>query len=177
MCDEDDPGLLFMLFLKRVSLAQGESVFIPANLPHAYLMGDLVECMANSDNVVRAGLTDKFIDTETFLSFVDLSAEQDCRLQPICYPEDGIFLYTPPVPEFQLLRYSGSKESSEFRAEGAAIFFCLEGSVTLSGVDDVSTLELRAGQAAFLPAMSARPIIRMNGGELFVAHCSPQAIA
>ncbi len=175
MSAADDPGLLFMLLLKQISLEPGESVYIPANLPHAYLSGDLVECMANSDNVVRAGLTDKFIDTATFLSLVHLGADQDCRLPAIHDPEEGVFIYAPPVPDFQLRRYSGSEISAAFRAEGPAIFFCLKGSATLRGTGSVSSLKLQAGQAAFLPAMGARPPIDLHEGDLFVASCSPKS--
>ena len=49
----------------------GEAMFLRANLPHAYLSGDCVECMACSDNVVRAGLTPKFMDVETLCEMLD----------------------------------------------------------------------------------------------------------
>jgi hypothetical protein len=44
----------------QVRLAPGEAIFLAANEPHAYVSGELVECMATSDNVIRAGLTPKF---------------------------------------------------------------------------------------------------------------------
>lgn len=51
------------LFRTQITLKTGEAVHLGANIPHAYLSGELVECMATSDNVIRAGLTPKFRDT------------------------------------------------------------------------------------------------------------------
>lgn len=60
-----DVGLLFIFFLNILKPKRGEGVVITPNEPHAYLSGDLVECMSSSDNVVRGGLTPKYKDTET----------------------------------------------------------------------------------------------------------------
>ncbi len=60
-----DIGLLFIFFFNIMRLKRGEGVVITPNEPHAYISGDLVECMANSDNVVRGGLTPKLKDKET----------------------------------------------------------------------------------------------------------------
>lgn len=57
-----DIGLLILFFLNVINLKTGEAIFTPAGIPHAYLKGNIIECMANSDNVVRAGLTPKFKD-------------------------------------------------------------------------------------------------------------------
>ena len=54
-----DVGIFVIYFLNHVTLKPGEAMFLRANLPHAYLSGNCVECMACSDNVVRAGLTPK----------------------------------------------------------------------------------------------------------------------
>lgn len=54
-----DVGIFVAYFLNYIKVAKGEAMFLKANLPHAYLSGDCVECMACSDNVVRAGLTPK----------------------------------------------------------------------------------------------------------------------
>lgn len=60
-----DIGILFTLFLEHIILKPGQCLVMGANEPHAYLKGDCFECMANSDNVVRAGLTPKLKDKET----------------------------------------------------------------------------------------------------------------
>jgi mannose-6-phosphate isomerase len=58
------------LLLNHITLQPGEGVFLAANEPHAYLSGDCVECMACSDNVVRAGLTPKFKDKVTLVDML-----------------------------------------------------------------------------------------------------------
>ena len=68
-----DVGLLFIFFLNILTLQRDEALVITPNEPHAYISGDLVECMANSDNVVRGGLTPKFKDTETLFSMLPYS--------------------------------------------------------------------------------------------------------
>lgn len=61
-----DKGIIFALFMNYFQTNYGEAIFIGANIPHAYIYGDCMECMANSDNVIRLGLTPKFIDKENF---------------------------------------------------------------------------------------------------------------
>ncbi len=65
-----DVGLLSLFFFNMVDLKRGQAIFTDAGVPHAYLEGNIVECMANSDNVVRAGLTGKFKDVETLLNII-----------------------------------------------------------------------------------------------------------
>jgi mannose-6-phosphate isomerase class I len=65
-----DIGVLSLFFLNYIKLAPGEAVYLDANEPHAYLSGEIVECMAASDNVVRAGFTPKYIDTQTLCSML-----------------------------------------------------------------------------------------------------------
>jgi mannose-6-phosphate isomerase len=60
-----DTGILVSNFMNYVKLAPGEASFLGANEPHAYISGNCIECMANSDNVVRAGLTGKYKDVQT----------------------------------------------------------------------------------------------------------------
>lgn len=66
-----DIGLFSIYFLNYFRLKAGEAILLKANLPHAYLYGQCVECMACSDNVVRAGLTPKFKDVPTLIDMLD----------------------------------------------------------------------------------------------------------
>ena len=68
-----DRGVLFGFLLNIIELKPGEFLYIPPNEPHAYLCGTGVECMANSDNVIRAGLTPKFIDIRALLGTLTAS--------------------------------------------------------------------------------------------------------
>ena len=58
------------LFLNYLLIAPGESFFMAANEPHAYVAGEIIECMACSDNVVRAGLTPKFKDVDNLVNLL-----------------------------------------------------------------------------------------------------------
>ena len=75
-----DVGCFVIYFVNHVKLEPGEAMFLGPNLIHAYLCGDCVECMACSDNVVRAGLTPKLIDVPTLCSMLEYrDAIQPCR--------------------------------------------------------------------------------------------------
>ena len=97
----NDIGVFCPYFMNYITLNPGESIFINANEPHAYLYGDCIECMACSDNVVRAGLTKKFVDKKVLCKMLTYNTD---------YPNiisgkeinDNITLYTPPVNEFRI---------------------------------------------------------------------------
>ena len=66
-------GVLSVFFLNLVSLPAGDAIYLAANQPHAYLAGELMEVMATSDNVLRAGLTPKLRDTGVLCSSLTYS--------------------------------------------------------------------------------------------------------
>jgi mannose-6-phosphate isomerase len=68
-----DPGAMSPFFLNYLLIAPGESFFMAANEPHAYVAGEIIECMACSDNVVRAGLTPKFKDVGNLVDMLSYS--------------------------------------------------------------------------------------------------------
>lgn len=89
-----DPGVFAPLMLNFLRLKVGESFFIGANEPHAYISGDIIECMALSDNVVRAGLTPKLKDKDTLCSMLHYRYEiqyQGCRT--IAFEFNTFFLW------------------------------------------------------------------------------------
>lgn len=65
-----DVGVIASFLLNYVKLNSGEALYLGANEPHAYIHGECVECMATSDNVVRAGLTPKKLDVPTLCSML-----------------------------------------------------------------------------------------------------------
>mmetsp|Transcript_56385 Transcript_56385/g.64375 ORF Transcript_56385/g.64375 Transcript_56385/m.64375 type:complete len:430 (-) Transcript_56385:118-1407(-) len=69
----NDIGIIVSLFMNYVSLQPGQAVVLKENLLHAYLSGEIMECMACSDNVIRAGLTPKLKDAETLVNITDFS--------------------------------------------------------------------------------------------------------
>jgi mannose-6-phosphate isomerase len=85
-------------------------MFLGPNLPHAYLSGDCIECMACSDNVVRAGLTPKLIDVPTLCEMLnyecpgDGKAEEVIKFKPILEESGNSMLYDAPVPDFSVAK-------------------------------------------------------------------------
>lgn len=100
-----DVGCFAAYLLNEVRLTTGQSVFIDANEPHAYLSGDCVEIMATSDNVVRAGLTGKAKDVETLVEMLSYR-DEPVEISDGFKVDDYATLYAPPVEEFMLVRYS-----------------------------------------------------------------------
>ncbi|BES91538.1 mannose-6-phosphate isomerase, partial [Nesidiocoris tenuis] len=97
----NDVGCLAIYFLNYMKLKPGEAVFLHAGLPHAYLSGDIVECMACSDNVVRAGLTPKFRDVATLCDILDYKSYKPSTLLSASKKTDGITtVYNSGVRDF-----------------------------------------------------------------------------
>ncbi len=69
----DDPGVLAALLMNRITLHPGEALYMPPGNLHAYLSGGGIEIMANSDNVMRGGLTRKYVNVEELLAIVDFT--------------------------------------------------------------------------------------------------------
>ncbi len=98
----DDVGLLSLFLLRFAELKPGEAIFIDAGVPHAYLKGNIIECMANSDNVVRAGLTPKFKD----VAAMEEVMQPEPKPVPVfgASPEAEEILYRTPAEEFRVVR-------------------------------------------------------------------------
>ncbi|MET3720319.1 MULTISPECIES: mannose-6-phosphate isomerase, class I [unclassified Arthrobacter] len=149
-----DPGVLISLLLNRISLAPGEAVYLPEGKIHAYLSGLGVEVMASSDNVLRGGLTPKFIDVSELLRTVDFTSVQ----VPMLNPEIsglGQQLYRPPFREFQLQRIELAPGGAPvpLAQSGAVVVIVVEGAVYLDSPK--GDLELGRGGSAFLAASEA----------------------
>ncbi|MEU5521137.1 mannose-6-phosphate isomerase, class I [Streptomyces sp. NPDC047860] len=99
-----DPGVIAAMLLNHVRLQPGEALFLGAGVPHAYLDGLGVEIMANSDNVLRCGLTPKHVDVPELLRIVRFEAREPGILRPEAGP-DGEEVYQTPIDEFRLSRY------------------------------------------------------------------------
>ena len=96
-----DRGILSFYLMNLVVLRPGEVVFQDSGIPHAYLRGQNIEVMANSDNVIRGGLTSKFINSKALSRLVRFDERTVHKLQPDRLDESRI-VFTPPVEEFQL---------------------------------------------------------------------------
>lgn len=98
-----DPGVLISVLLHLVLLQPGEAISLGARQLHAYLGGVGVEVMAASDNVLRAGLTEKHIDTAELCRILDHAELTDPRM-PGTQIAPGVCVWRPGVPDFQLIR-------------------------------------------------------------------------
>ena len=149
-----DPGVLISLLLNRISLAPGEAVYLPEGKIQAYLSGLGVEVMASSDNVLRGGLTPKFIDVPELLRTVDFTSVE----VPMLNPEIsglGQELYRPPFREFQLQRIELAPGAAPvpLAQSGAVVVIVVEGAVYLDSPK--GDLQLARGGSAFLAASEA----------------------
>lgn len=149
-----DPGVLISLLLNRISLAPGEAVYLPAGNVHAYLHGLGIEVMASSDNVLRGGLTPKFVDVPELLKTIAFEAVGVPMLSAET-SELGQELFRPPFREFQLQRIELAPNGPPvpLAQSGAAVIIVVSGSVLLDSPK--GDLYLARGASAFLPAAEA----------------------
>ncbi|KQY04367.1 mannose-6-phosphate isomerase [Mycobacterium sp. Root135] len=151
-----DAGVLAALLLNRISLAAGEGIYLPAGNLHAYLHGVGFEVMANSDNVLRGGLTPKHVDVPELLRVLDFTPTDESLLRPRSTREGIEIVYDTPAPEFavSLLRLDGADLGHEIdapsRHDGPQVLLCTEGSVQVHGKSSVLTLD--RGAAAWVAA-------------------------
>lgn len=158
-----DPGVFVALMLNRVDLRPGEALFLPAGNLHAYLGGVGVEVMANSDNVLRGGLTTKHVDVGALLEIVAQEVLEQPRLEPVALTADHR-RYVPPGEEFALHRMDFPEVglTHQFQQPAPAVAVCTRGRVSAGGV------VLEAGESAFLPAGESAAFVG-RGAQLFVA--------
>ena len=136
-----DRGIFSVYFFNLLHLKNGEGIYQPAGLPHAYLEGQNVEVMANSDNVLRAGLTDKHIDVPELMKHVRFESTIPAIIPAT---DDAVQVYATPAAEFELTKISVG-ENTVFATESATIFFVYEGSVFLQAGE--TKLLLNRGEA------------------------------
>lgn len=159
----DDSGLFSPLLLNVVKLNPGEAMFLFAETPHAYLQGVALEVMANSDNVLRAGLTPKYIDIPELVANVRFDAKPANQL--LTTPEkNGAELDFPiPVDDFAFSLHDLSAQETPVAQQSAAILFCVEGEAVLSKGEQ--RLVLKHGESAFISAAES-PIMASGVGRL-----------
>ncbi|CAL9544622.1 mannose-6-phosphate isomerase, class I [Streptomyces sp. enrichment culture] len=142
-----DPGVIAAMLLNHVRLQPGEALFLGAGVPHAYLSGLGVEIMANSDNVLRCGLTPKHVDVPELLRIVRFEAGDPGVLRPEATPE-GEEVYETPIDEFRLSRHVLPEGGAprDLTLSTPQILLCTAGSVR------AGEHELSPGTSVFVPA-------------------------
>lgn len=140
-------GILTLYFLNLIKVEPGMAVYQPDGLLHAYLEGQNVELMANSDNVLRAGLTPKHIDVAELLAIctIEPTNPNDYVIHPEIMP-NGERRFITPFTEFELAELNAQSQSViEWDVTAPEIIFCYQGSATLN-----ATLDLQKGESALL---------------------------
>ena len=164
-----DPGVLAALLMNRVHYGRNEAMFLPAGNLHAYLRGTGIEIMANSDNVLRGGLTAKHIDVEELLSVVDFNPGRP-GLVSIVEVSPGVWHYQSPAPEFTLWRCEPYVEAALVPGTGSPrIMLVVEGELRAS--DGSQELLLGRGQA--LLALPGEALTMSGTGTAFLAGPGP----
>jgi mannose-6-phosphate isomerase len=135
--------------MRHEVLQPGQAVFMPAGGLHAYLRGTGIELLANSDNVVRAGLTSKHIDVPELLKLLDPAVSV-----PVLSPgvlAAGVAWFDTPAPEFRLYLLELTGPALVLPGAGPRILLCTEGSVLLRAASG-DTIELSRGGSCFISA-------------------------
>ncbi|MDR0400956.1 MAG: mannose-6-phosphate isomerase, class I [Treponema sp.] len=150
-----DPGILSPLYLNLIHLENGQAIYLPPGILHAYVEGFGVELMANSDNVLRGGLSSKHIDQNELMKVLFFSPFVPELLKA---PESaaasgfsGIFSYPSHCKEFCLSIAESFK--GPFPLRGPAVVAVTRGRLQVSGSGDAEW-ELKQGESAFIPPES-----------------------
>jgi len=145
-----DPGVLAALLMNRITLQPGDALFMPSGNLHAYLSGGGVEIMANSDNVMRGGLTPKYVNVDELLAVLDFTPGLRGLITPL-EESPGVWRYPTPAPEFTLWRLEPHTESAAVPAAGSGrILLVTDGELT--AMSTTTRLDLGRGEAALLSA-------------------------
>jgi len=149
-----DAGVLAALLLNRISLKPGEGIYLPAGNLHSYLRGMAMEVMANSDNVLRGGLTPKHVDVPELLRVLDFAPVPDARVRTDRHGIETVF--QTPAPEFaaSVLTLDGERLGHEIDTpcahDGPQILVCMQGSAVVRAKSGEVLLD--RGAAAWVAA-------------------------
>jgi mannose-6-phosphate isomerase len=145
-----DPGVLAALLMNRITLQPGDALFMPSGNLHAYLSGGGIEIMANSDNVMRGGLTPKYVNVDELLAILDFTPGLRSLITPI-EESRGVWRYPTPAPEFALWRLEPQGEPVAVPAAGSGrVLLVTDGELT--AMSATAELDLVRGQSALLTA-------------------------
>lgn len=145
-----DRGVISIYLMNVVNVQRGQGIFQDAGVLHAYLEGVNVELMANSDNVFRGGLTDKFVDVDTLI--------QHLNFEPVVphvftgeVISDTLIQFKTPAPDFELslIRLDTGKKHEVNSSKGPEILLIIDGEVQVN-----DEIRLKKGQSLFFPAGS-----------------------
>ena len=144
-----DKGIFSIFFFNILQLSKGEAIFQDAGIPHAYLEGKNMELMANSDNVLRGGLTSKHIDVEELLKNTRFEETIPTILYGNQYQDNGEFVYQTSAKDFEITKIApGSSGIHRSISNSAEILIVIEGSATVT--ENENTLFLQKGDSILI---------------------------
>lgn len=149
----DDSGLFSPLLLNVITLQPGEGMFLYAETPHAYLNGVALEVMANSDNVLRAGLTPKYIDIPELMANLKFEPKPADTLLTQPHRHGHELNFPIPVEDFAFSLHDLSAEPQALAQQSAAILFCVEGEAVLE--KEGNQVVLKPGESCFIGAFES----------------------
>jgi mannose-6-phosphate isomerase len=145
-----DPGVLAALLMNRITLQPGDALYMPPGNLHAYLSGGGVEIMANSDNVMRGGLTPKYVNVDELLAILDFNPGLRGLITPV-EESPGVWRYPTPASEFALWRLEPNAEAVAVPdTSSGRVVLVTDGRLTARSA--TTRLDLGRGQAALLTA-------------------------
>lgn len=178
----EDSGCFAPYYLNLVELSPGEGLFLKAGVLHAYLKGFGIELMANSDNVLRGGLTSKHMDREELLKVVLFEPEIPTVIRAFqkrieaqvgaCWEAQ----YPVPVGEFSLSMFQADKvvEGISLSVSGPEILLCVEGRWEVRNESASGGILLKRGEACFLDATVSKVFLAGNAPD-YVSKVSSNA--
>ena len=149
-----DIGLIFLFLLNRIQLRKGEAVFLAPGIPHAYLSGNIIECMANSDNVVRLGLTNKFCDARALQDILVYDTDFDFRVDQSRQGYQSEYVTAASEFKIKSLELPEGKSQSFASQKSLTMFLLLDGEVSLQwgGKNSSCTCVFKRGHSFITPA-------------------------
>jgi len=145
-----DVGLISLILFNHINLKKGGAIFTPAGIPHAYLKGNIVECMANSDNVVRAGLTNKFKDISTLTKILEINSDK-IKVSKIKRKNKTVFKTSAEEFQIEIINFDKIRQSSLCYNSSPNIILIMKGKVEISWAKK-SRMTLKKGEAFLIPA-------------------------
>ena len=160
-CYPNDIGLFSPMILNVITLRPNEAMFIDARTPHAYIKGTGLEIMANSDNVLRAGLTSKHIDVDELVRCT--SFEEKSKSSLLCQPrmEGNRRCYSTPVTDFRFDVFMQAEEET-INVNSAEIVFAIDDDAFFSHISG-ECLIIHKGESVFIPAYTENYTLSSKG--------------
>ena len=165
--DKIDRGIFSVYLFNIVTLKKGEAVFQDAGILHAYLEGQNVEIMANSDNVLRGGLTPKHIDVAELMKHVIFEPVEP-RIILGQSESETEKVFKTPAPDFELSRIMlADNQTCHLNIVSADIFLVLDGAIEVSSQAD--KYSFKKGEAFMAVNGSVISIEALSGAEIYRA--------